>query len=49
MPRNGNFYARLESKMRAAGDAAVFESADGKILTYAGLIAEVGRAAAALV
>jgi malonyl-CoA/methylmalonyl-CoA synthetase len=48
MPPNANFYARLETSLRAAGDAPAFESADGAILTYAELIAEVGRAAAAL-
>jgi malonyl-CoA/methylmalonyl-CoA synthetase len=48
MPRNGNFLARLEAKMRAAKDAPAFETADGSILTYAGLLDQVARAAAAL-
>lgn len=34
--------------MRAAGSAPAFEMADGEVLTYAELIDEVGRAAAAL-
>jgi malonyl-CoA/methylmalonyl-CoA synthetase len=48
MPRNGNFLARLEAKMRAAKDAPAFETADGSILTYAELLDQVARAAAAL-
>jgi malonyl-CoA/methylmalonyl-CoA synthetase len=48
MAKNANFIARLESRMRAAGDAAAFETADGTITTYAQVIDEVGRAAAAL-
>src|SRR5262245_19142260 len=48
MANNANFVARLEEKMRAAGDAPAFETADGTITTYAQLIDEVGRAAAAL-
>jgi malonyl-CoA/methylmalonyl-CoA synthetase len=48
MPENKNFYALLEAKMRAAGEAPAFEAADGTVLTYAQLIDEVGRAAAAL-
>jgi malonyl-CoA/methylmalonyl-CoA synthetase len=48
MPSNANFYARLEAKMRAAGDAPAFETADGELTSYAQLIGEVGRAAAAL-
>ena len=48
MPRNGNFLARLEAKMRAAKDAPAFETADGTILTYAELLDQVARAAAAL-
>jgi malonyl-CoA/methylmalonyl-CoA synthetase len=48
MPPNANFYARLEKSFRAAGTAPAFETADGAVLTYAQLITEVGRAAAAL-
>jgi len=48
MSRNANYYVRLETKMRAAGDAPAFEGADGTLLTYAQLIREVARAAAAL-
>ncbi|HJU31267.1 MAG TPA: malonyl-CoA synthase [Hyphomicrobiaceae bacterium] len=48
MPSNANFLARLEDRMRAAGDAAAFETGDGKVLTYAQLLDEIGRAAAAL-
>lgn len=48
MPRNANFYARLEAKMRAAGDAPAFAMAGGDVITYAQLIDKVGRAAAAL-
>ncbi|KAB2920828.1 MAG: malonyl-CoA synthase [Hyphomicrobiaceae bacterium] len=45
---NANFYALLEDKMRAAGDAPAFETSDGQILSYAKLIEDVGRSAAAL-
>ena len=48
MANNANFVARLEEKMRAAGDAPAFETADGTITTYAQLLDEVARAAAAL-
>jgi malonyl-CoA/methylmalonyl-CoA synthetase len=48
MPRNTNFFARIEARMRAAGSAPAFEMADGEVLTYAELIDQVGRAAAAL-
>ncbi|MGE0849614.1 MAG: AMP-binding protein [Hyphomicrobiaceae bacterium] len=48
MANNANFVARLEDKMRAAGDAPAFETPDGTITTYAQLLDEVGRAAAAL-
>lgn len=48
MAKNANFPAELEAKLRAAGDAPAFETADGDITTYAQLIDEVGRAAAAL-
>ncbi len=48
MPRNANFLARLEARMRAAGEAPAFEMADGEVLTYAQLIDEVARAAGAL-
>ena len=49
MSKSGNFFALLEKKLKAAGDAPAFETADGAILTFAGLLDEVGRAAAALV
>jgi len=48
MPSNGNFYALLAARMRAAGDEPAFEAADGSVLTYAELLEQVGRAAAAL-
>src|SRR5581483_8994202 len=48
MTSNANFLARLESKMRSAGEAPAFETADGDITTYAEVIEAVGRAAAAL-
>ncbi len=48
MSKNANFLAALETEMRGAGDAAAFETADGTITTYASLVEEVGRAAAAL-
>ena len=48
MSKSGNFFALLEKKLKAAGDAPAFETADGTILTFAGLLDEVGRAAAAL-
>lgn len=48
MPRNANFYAHLEAKMRAAGDAPAFAIAGGGVLSYAQLMDKVGRAAAAL-
>jgi malonyl-CoA/methylmalonyl-CoA synthetase len=49
MSKSGNFFALLEKKLKAAGDAPAFETADGAILTFAGLLDEVGHAAAALV
>lgn len=35
MSQNTNFYALLEAKMRAAGEAPAFETADGAVLSYA--------------
>jgi malonyl-CoA/methylmalonyl-CoA synthetase len=49
MSQSGNFFALLEKKLKAAGDAPAFETADGAILTFARLLDEVGRAAAALI
>jgi AMP-binding enzyme len=49
MSKSGNFFALLEKKLKAAGDAPAFETADGAILTFAELLDEVGRAAAALI
>jgi malonyl-CoA/methylmalonyl-CoA synthetase len=49
MSKSGNFFALLEKKLKAAGDAPAFETADGAILTFADLLDEVGRAAAALI
>jgi malonyl-CoA/methylmalonyl-CoA synthetase len=48
MSRNRNFYALLEGRLRAAGAAPAFETPDRAVLPYAGLIEEVGRAAAVL-
>ena len=42
MPSNANFLARLETKMRAAHAAPVFETADGGIITYAQLLDGMG-------
>ncbi len=49
MSKSGNFFALLEKKLSAAGDAPAFEMADGAILTFAELLDQVGRAAAALI
>ena len=49
MSKSGNFFALLEKKLSAAGDAPAFETADGAILTFAQLLDEVGRSAAALI
>jgi malonyl-CoA/methylmalonyl-CoA synthetase len=49
MSKSGNFFALLKKKLKAAGDAPAFETADGAILTFAELLDEVGRAAAALI
>jgi hypothetical protein len=38
MSQNKSFYALLEAKMCAAGEAPALESPDGAILTYAELI-----------
>ena len=38
MAKSGNFFALLEKKLKAAGDAPAFETADGAILTFAGLM-----------
>ena len=35
MPRNVNFLARIEARMRAAGPVPPFETADGAVLSYA--------------
>ncbi len=48
MPMNANFYALLQDKMHAAGDEPAFETPDGRILSYAKLIEDIDRAAAAL-
>jgi malonyl-CoA/methylmalonyl-CoA synthetase len=48
MTRNANFLAAIEAKLRANGEAPAFETAAGEITTYAELLDEVGRAAAAL-
>jgi malonyl-CoA/methylmalonyl-CoA synthetase len=49
MSKSGNFFALLEKKLSAAGDAPAFEMADGAFLTFAELLDQVGRAAAALI
>ena len=49
MPRNGNFFARIEAQdAQRPNRRPAFETADGAVLTYAELIDEVARAAAAL-
>jgi malonyl-CoA/methylmalonyl-CoA synthetase len=48
MPDNANFYALLDDRMRAAGDAPAFETPDGGMLSYAELRDRIALAAAAL-
>ena len=48
MANSANFCALLEKRLSTAGDLPAFEMADGKTLSFAQLLEEVGRAAAAL-